>query len=197
MTTVIPMRPVGRTWASIVLARQSQLPQPQESEVLNQLSNGPGRPDAGQMDRSISTFEISRAAVSHSGGDGGVRIPRDWADGLSRLEHNRPPADVPLSGWHQLIVDISVFVSEGWAARARALGWELHDLIGADPDRPFARIDRAGLLWLLNGNRLIALSENTATVETKSGARQTYRRKPHELGRVLAWELLSRQAAVG
>jgi hypothetical protein len=44
-------------------------------------------------------------------------------------------------------------------------------------------------LWLLNGDKLIALTENTATVERPTGARQTYRRKPSALGRVLAWEL--------
>jgi hypothetical protein len=41
----------------------------------------------------------------------------------------------------------------------------------------------------LNGEKLIALTENTATIETRTGARQTWRRKPAEPGRVLAWEL--------
>jgi hypothetical protein len=45
------------------------------------------------------------------------------------------------------------------------------------------------LLWLLNGNKLVALSENTATIETRPGARQTYRRRPVGPGRLLAWEL--------
>jgi hypothetical protein len=45
------------------------------------------------------------------------------------------------------------------------------------------------LLWLLNGNRLVALSENTATIETRTGARQTYRPKAAQSGWVLAWEL--------
>ena len=62
-------------------------------------------------------------------------------------------------------------------------------MFGCDRTRPFARIDQAGLLWLLNGDKLIALTENTASIETQTGARQTYRRKPNEPGRVLAWEL--------
>jgi hypothetical protein len=44
-------------------------------------------------------------------------------------------------------------------------------------------------LWLLDGDRLIALSENAATIETRAGARYTWRLKPGEFGRVLAWEL--------
>ena len=33
-------------------------------------------------------------------------------------------------------------------------------LFGYDRDRPFARIDQAGLLWLLNGDRLVMLAEH-------------------------------------
>jgi hypothetical protein len=62
-------------------------------------------------------------------------------------------------------------------------------LFGCDRERPYARIDRAGLLWLLNGDRLLVLTESAATIETRTGARQTYRRKPNEPGRVLAWEI--------
>ncbi len=59
----------------------------------------------------------------------------------------------------------------------RQLGRGPHDLFGADRDRPLARIDKAGLLWLLNGHRIVALTEYSATIETETGARQTYRRK--------------------
>ena len=62
-------------------------------------------------------------------------------------------------------------------------------MFGCDRDRPFAWIDQAGLLWLLNGARITMLSQDTAMVETHTGARQTYRRKPNGPGQVLAWEL--------
>jgi hypothetical protein len=42
---------------------------------------------------------------------------------------------------------------------------------------------------LLNSDRLLVLTESAATIETRTGARQTYRRKPNEPGRVLAWEI--------
>jgi hypothetical protein len=111
-------------------------------------------------------------------------------EGLSRFDPDWPPGDVPVERWRTLIVDIGRFFDGGWGEKAAALGWEPIDLFGCDRDRPYARrIDQAGLLWLLNGNRLVALSENTATIETRTGARQTWRRKPSEPGRVLAWEL--------
>jgi hypothetical protein len=53
----------------------------------------------------------------------------------------------------------------------------LTDLFGCDDVRPFARIDLQGLPWLLKGDRLVAITANTAIIETKSGARQTYRRR--------------------
>jgi hypothetical protein len=63
-------------------------------------------------------------------------------------------------------------------------------LFGCNADRPFARIDQAGLLWLLDGFRLIELRGDAAVVESPTGARQTYRRWPREVAnRVLAWEL--------
>ena len=81
------------------------------------------------------------------------------------------------------------FLDSPFCAVAAALGWGPHDLFGCDRDQPFARIDQAGLLWLLNGDKLIALTQNTATIERQTGARQTYRRKPNGGDRMLAWEL--------
>jgi hypothetical protein len=48
---------------------------------------------------------------------------------------------------------------------------------------------RLGSCWRLNGDTLVALSENTATIATPTGGSQTYRRKLSEPDRVLAWEL--------
>ena len=128
--------------------------------------------------------EAARAAIIED--DGGV--PRAWAEGFARLDPDRPPSGVPPHRWQRFVDDVGVFLDR-WAAYAAALGWGPHDLFGCDRDRPFARIDQAGLLWLLNGDRLLALTENTAAIETGTGARQTYRRKPFEPELVLAWEL--------
>ena len=89
--------------------------------------------------------------------------------------------------------DIGRFLDSGFAETATALGWGPLDLFGCDRDRPFARIDQAGLLWLLGGNKLVALTAFTATIELSTGSRQTYRRKPEGPGRALAWELLPPQ----
>jgi hypothetical protein len=134
---------------------------------------------------SWSEAEDERAAiVEHAG-----RIPRAWAEGFARLSPDRPPADMPPRRWLRFVDDVGLFLDSPFCAVAAALGWGPLDLFGCDRDRPFARIDQAGLLWLLNGGKLIALAERTPAIERQTGSRQTYRRKPSELSRVLAWEL--------
>jgi hypothetical protein len=116
------------------------------------------------------------------------RVPRAWAEGFARLDRARPPDEVPQRRWLQFVDDCGTFL-DGWAAKAKALGWGPLDLFGCDRDRPRARIDQAGLIWLMAGRRLVALTADSATIETASGGRLTYRRVPDDPGRVLAWDL--------
>ena len=130
-------------------------------------------------------FEERAAIVEYDGG-----APREWAEGFARLNPNQPPADVPPHRWLRFIDDCGHFLDGGWAARATALGWGPLDLFGCNRERPIARLEHAGLLWLLNGRKLVALTANAAVIETPSGSRQTYRRSPVGIGSVaLAWEL--------
>jgi hypothetical protein len=138
-----------------------------------------------RLQRRWGEAEQERAAIVEY--DGG--IPRAWAEGFARLHPDRPPGDVPVKRWHTFVDDIGRFLDSPFCAVATALGWGPLDLFSCDRDRPFARVNCVGLLWRLNGDKLIALSENTATIEKPTRARQIYRRKPAEAGRVLAWEL--------
>ena len=115
--------------------------------------------------------------------------PQSWIEGVAKLDAERVPGDVPPRRWRQFIYDAARFLDGGFAAQAAALDWDALDLFGCDQIRPFARIDNAGLVWLLNGDRLVALTELSARIEAKSGATLTYYRKPGETGRVLAWEV--------
>ena len=129
--------------------------------------------------------EEERAAiVEHDGG-----APRAWAEAMARLDPNRPPADVPAGRWLRFIDDSGRFLDGGWATRAAASGWGPLDLFGCDRERPFVR-DHNGLLWLVNGGTVIELHRHRALIETAPGARQSYLRRPVEVGRVvLPWEL--------
>jgi hypothetical protein len=78
---------------------------------------------------------------------------------------------VPPRRWTQFIADATAFRASGFAEQARALGWTDADLYGCDDERPFARIGRMGLVWLLNADRLLALTAGAAVIETKVGSR--------------------------
>jgi hypothetical protein len=133
-------------------------------------------------------FDVAeRAAIVEF--DGGA--PREWAEGFARLDRARPPDDVPQRRWLQFIDDCGTFLDGDWAATAQALGWDAANLFGCDRDRPFARVDRMGLLWLLNGRRVVALTADAAIIEAPNGSRLIYRRAPSYAGQVLAWELNS------
>lgn len=61
----------------------------------------------------------------------------------------------------------------------------------ANRDRPFGRVDCSGLLWLVNGDKLVELDHHRAVIETRGSARQTYRRKPVVVSDVaVPWELV-------
>jgi hypothetical protein len=138
-----------------------------------------------QAREGLSEVPRGRAAVVDFDG----KIPRAWADGFARLHPDRPPGDVPERRWMQFIDDIGHFLDQRWAEKAAAFGWGPFDLFGADRERPFARIDHAGLLWLLNGDKLIDLDRHKAVIQTRTGVRQTFHRKPVVVGDVLLpWE---------
>jgi hypothetical protein len=131
--------------------------------------------------------EEERAAVAEF--DGGA--PRGWAEGYARLSEMAPPLDVPLHRWRRFVDDVGRFLDDGWAQRAVALGWASLALFGVDRAKPFARIDHAGLLWLVNGGRVVALTRDSASIEPRGGgAVQRFFRHAAEPGAIaLAWEL--------
>jgi hypothetical protein len=131
--------------------------------------------------------EDERAAIVQEG----TGAPREWCEALARLDAGRPPGDVPVARWRAFIDDAGRFIDGGWCARAIALGWGPLDLFGCDRQKPFARVDHAGLVWSLNGRKLIALADATAAMEVAPGVRQTYRRLPAERGgAVFPWQLI-------
>jgi hypothetical protein len=67
------------------------------------------------------------------------------------------------------------FVAEGWAEKARSLGWSEEELF-ALPER-WSRIDQCGVAWLVGERRVIGATADAIEIETKSGARLRFYRK--------------------
>jgi hypothetical protein len=173
--------------AKVAKALQSE--QDPSAAVVGLATLGASRAETQSFqEKPAARMASERVHVDIAEHDGSAR--RAWAKEVARLDPTRPPADVPPHRWSQFIDDCGLFLSAPWASYAVELGWRPHDLFGCDRIRPFSRIDRAGLLWFLHGHKLIALTGDTAVLETPRGARQTFYRRPVAAeDTLLAWEL--------
>ena len=84
---------------------------------------------------------------------------------------------MPLRRWQRFVDDIGRFFRQiDFALSPRRLkrAGDRSNLSAAIMTGALARIDGMGLLWQLNGDKLVALSENTAMIETQTGARRRH-----------------------
>jgi hypothetical protein len=81
--------------------------------------------------------------------------------------------------WRQFLADCTQFLGAGgWAERAAALGWDALTLFGCCRHRPLDRPGGAGLLWAINGGRLVELHRDWAVVElAENGSRRVFERR--------------------
>jgi hypothetical protein len=100
---------------------------------------------------------------------------------LSALEA-RCPDLVPVNRWQLAVEDGRAFLAR-WGDQAQALGWTATDLFGlqrppATPHPSYSRLsryDETGLIWLLQGRLVVALTKATAAIQSSTGAITTYR----------------------
>src|SRR5262249_45300359 len=101
---------------------------------------------------------------------------------LAALEA-RCPDRLPAERWQQAVDDGRRFLVR-WGDQAHALGGTANDLFGlltvpAHPTPSFNRLsryDETGLIWLLDGRKVLALTAETAAIHNPSGSITTYRR---------------------
>jgi hypothetical protein len=95
----------------------------------------------------------------------------------------RSPDHVPAERWQHAVEDGRRFLAR-WGEQAEALGWTAKDLFGLQtpPEKPhpsyrrLSRYDETGLIWLLCGREVVALTEATAAIQNPTGAITIYRR---------------------
>ena len=105
-----------------------------------------------------------------------------FSKALTALE-SRCPDYVEPARWRQCIADARLFLAR-WGEIAIALGWTAGELLGlhelpANPDPSYRRLSRydcTGLLWGLQGCRVVALSKDTAAVQGLTGNIVIYRK---------------------
>ncbi len=116
-------------------------------------------------------------------------VPDAWTQGVADLLAVARPASCSAARWNILREDAYALLRDH-AARAHQFGWTALDLFGVHPETPWVRFDYMGLVPLLNGGRVTALSGIEAVIEKPSGARMTFRRRGQVSTEVcLIWEL--------
>jgi hypothetical protein len=150
---------------------------------------------AEQAHRGYDINDINDERYDRLGRDGAFGRLCRFGRTLQELEH-RCPDYIDAAEWQQVIDDGRRFVSR-WGEQAEALGRTDADLFGLHepPEKPapgyrrLSRLDQAGLIWLLHGRSVIALTTSEALIRSISGATLTYRRTgggPAEIAKKLA-----------
>jgi len=118
-------------------------------------------------------------------------VPGEWMDGVARLEQHRPPADVPRHRWNQFVDDCNAFLNSPDGERAAQLGWHTMQLFGCKPRYPLSYLGEAGLLWHVNGGKIIELHRDWAVIDRPVNRSQSifYRRDVDPQKITLPWML--------
>jgi hypothetical protein len=101
---------------------------------------------------------------------------------LGALE-GRCPEQVNPDDWQTAVADAQTFIAR-WGKQAEKLGWTVKDLFGLSPIPPkphptfrrLSRYDATGLIWLLHGRPVVALTVESAAIESRTGAVTLYRK---------------------
>jgi hypothetical protein len=126
-----------------------------------------------------SDFEQGRVADSAGG------LPSEWHAILAELKEREGPDWMSPDRWEMLMHDAGRFLDRS-SSTAGAMGWTTLDLIGVHPTRPAVRFDVMGLLLLIQGGGVVALTAESATIRRPSGALLRFPRPA--AGGVLLWE---------
>jgi hypothetical protein len=112
----------------------------------------------------------------------GTVVGQHYKNVLAALRSECPEL-VDAARWQRAVQDAEGFLAT-WGAQAHGLGWTARELFGLHqvPSRPAAtyrrlsRYDATGLIWLLDGRTVIALSEGEAAIRGHSGSVTVYRK---------------------
>src|SRR5262249_25728425 len=149
-------------------------------DVLDRVAEAHANAKSAQSAKSGPRTKAEAAQNSQNAQNSHAQWP---ARRVFRALESRCPGLIPVSRWQAAVEDRRRFLTR-WGDQAEAPGWTAGDVFGlhTPPEKPhpsysrLSRYDETGLIWLLEGRPVVALTETTAAVQNPSGAITTYRR---------------------
>jgi hypothetical protein len=89
-----------------------------------------------------------------------------WGARVEGLDYHRPPAGNRPHRWRLFIDDCWAFLDPvtGLGQRAAKLRWDTFDLFGCHPVHPLLYLGSAGLLWPVNGGKVVEVHTSWANL---------------------------------
>ena len=86
----------------------------------------------------------------------------------------RAPADCTEERWAVAQYGLQHFVNQGWCDQAALLGWSVEELYRVPP--VWSRVDLTGAALSIGRSKVVAITEASITIETRSGSHLKFRR---------------------
>ena len=144
-------------------------------DMLQPLETKPGREISEQSEKSPGQVRLYNPPSTL------FRLNRFFRT-FQELER-RCPDYVDRARWEGAVEDGRRFLAK-WGDQAEAMGWTARDLFGLHkpaetPDQSYRRLsryDETGLIWLLKGREVTAVTADTAAIRSSSGTVTVYRK---------------------
>jgi hypothetical protein len=128
----------------------------------------------------LEIVELLRSKRNHS--EAPSTAP--FGEVIAKLRSKRPDHVEP-DRWRQAVQDAERFLI-AWGEQAHVLGWTAREPFGlhtvpAHPAASYSRLsryDETGLIWLLCGRPVVAMTDSAATIRCPGGNTVTFRRCP-------------------
>jgi hypothetical protein len=160
------------------------------AEKVSQHDVAAGTPKAPENKGEVAGVPLSQALgrgtvgeCENGGTPLGTVVGQHYSEVFSALR-SKCPELIENDRWQDAIHDAESFLPV-WGQQAHSLGWTARELFGLHPmpERPassyqrLSRYDCTGLVWLLRGRPVVALTADTAAIQTRSGGVLTYRKR--------------------
>jgi hypothetical protein len=118
-----------------------------------------------------------------------------WRAHFKTIDRTTPPDGVPINRWRRFLNDCASFIHNGRCLQAIEMGWDEYQLFAFDNQAPLARVDHLGVLWFVQGAKILDVTPNRIEMAVKSGSLSSRPREIDPRFVRLPWEAQEEQSS--